>query len=70
MALAVGSIFVPLGPGNSRVNLTVAVSKTTMIGAVFMHRRKPAQLVAMTVIVLLLRLMYGWRSTTPGRGDC
>jgi cytochrome c oxidase subunit 4 len=61
VALTVGSTFVPLGPGNSLVNLAVALAKAALIGAVFMHLRNPAPLVALTVVVLLLWLclMYG-----------
>jgi cytochrome c oxidase subunit 4 len=61
VALTVGSIFVPLGPGNALLNLAVAVAKAALIGVVFMHLREPPQLVAMTVVVLLfwLCLLYG-----------
>jgi cytochrome c oxidase subunit 4 len=60
--LTVGSIFIPLGVGNSLINLAIAVAKAALIGAVFMHLRKPLPLAAMSIFVLLfwLCLMYGF----------
>lgn len=61
LMLTVGSIFVPLGPGNSLVNLAVAVAKAALIGAVFMHLRRSGILVSLSVMTLLLwiAVMYG-----------
>lgn len=60
--LTVGSTFVPMGVGNSLVNLAIALAKTALIGAIFMHLRKPLPLAAMSIFVLLfwLCLMYGF----------
>lgn len=57
----VESTFVPMGPGNSLVNLAIAAAKAALIGAVFMHLRSAPALVALCLIVLLvwLGLMYG-----------
>lgn len=61
LALTVASTFVPLGAGNSVINLAVAVAKAALIGMVFMHLRRSGLLVSLTVAVLLLWicLMYG-----------
>jgi cytochrome c oxidase subunit 4 len=62
LALTVASTFVPLGPGNSLVNLAVAVAKAALIGAVFMHLRQARTLVLLAVVTLLLWIafMYGF----------
>src|SRR6201999_530635 len=62
LAITVASTFVPLGPGNSLINLAVAVAKAALIGAVFMHLRQARLLVLFTVAVLILWivLMYGF----------
>lgn len=61
LALTVASTFVPLGIGNSLVNLAVAAAKAALIGAVFMHLRRSSALVALCVATLALwiGLMYG-----------
>ncbi|MBN9305547.1 MAG: hypothetical protein BGO82_03550 [Devosia sp. 67-54] len=61
LALTVASTFVPLGAGNSLINLAVAVAKAALIGMVFMHLRRSGLLVSLTVAVLLfwICLMYG-----------
>ncbi|HVY43880.1 MAG TPA: cytochrome C oxidase subunit IV family protein [Hyphomicrobiaceae bacterium] len=61
LAITVASTFVPLGPGNSLVNLVVAVAKAALIGALFMHLRRSGMLVSLTVVMLLfwIGLMYG-----------
>jgi cytochrome c oxidase subunit 4 len=61
VAFTVGSTFIPLGVGNSLINLGIAVLKAGLIGIVFMHLRKAAPLVALSVVVLLfwLVVMYG-----------
>ena len=60
--LTVGSTFIPLGVGNSLLNLAIAVAKAALIGAVFMHLRQPLPLAALSIVVLLvwLCLMYGF----------
>jgi len=61
LAITVASTFLPLGVGNSLVNLAVAVAKAALIGAVFMHLRRSGMLVSLTVVVLLfwIAMMYG-----------
>ena len=61
LAITVASTFVPLGVGNSLVNLAVAVAKAAMIGGVFMHLRRSGMLVSLAVVVLLfwIAMMYG-----------
>ena len=61
LAITVASTFVPLGAGNSLVNLAVAVAKAALIGAVFMHLRRSGMLVSLAVVVLLfwIAMMYG-----------
>ena len=61
LAITVGSTFVPLGAGNSLVNLAAAAAKAALIGAVFMHLRRSGPLVVLCVVVLIfwLCLMYG-----------
>lgn len=62
LAITVASTFVPLGPGNSLVNLAVAVAKAALIGAIFMHLRQARMLVLLAVAVLILWIafMYGF----------
>jgi cytochrome c oxidase subunit IV len=61
LAITVASTFVPLGVGNSLINLVVALAKAVLIGLVFMHLRRAAPLVVLCVVVLVLwiGLMYG-----------
>ena len=61
LAITVASTFVPLGAGNSLVNLAVAVAKAALIGGVFMHLRRSGMLVSLAVVVLLfwIAMMYG-----------
>ena len=61
LAITVASTFVPLGAGNSLVNLAVAVAKAALVGAVFMHLRRSGMLVSLAVVVLLfwIAMMYG-----------
>lgn len=61
LALTVGSTFIPIGVGNSMVNLAIAVAKAALIGAVFMHLRQTGPLVTIAVAVLVawIGLMYG-----------
>lgn len=61
LAITVASTFVPLGVGNSLVNLAIAAAKAALIGAAFMHLRKSGVLVSLCVVVLLfcIGLMYG-----------
>jgi len=61
LALTVGSSFVPLGFGNSLINLMVALAKAALIGVVFMHLRRagPLILLAIAVLIFWLCLMYG-----------
>jgi cytochrome c oxidase subunit 4 len=61
LAITVASTFVPLGAGNSLVNLAVAVAKAALIGGVFMHLRRSGVLVSLAVVVLLfwIAMMYG-----------
>lgn len=62
LAITVASTFVPLGPGNSLVNLAIAVAKVALIGAIFMHLRQARMLVLLAVAVLILWIafMYGF----------
>jgi cytochrome c oxidase subunit 4 len=62
LAITVGSTFVPLGVGNSLVNLAVAGAKAALIGVVFMHLRHAGALVLIVVgvLALWLCLMYGF----------
>lgn len=62
LAITVASTFVPLGPGNSLVNLAIAVAKAALIGAIFMHLRQARMLVLLAVAVLILWIafMYGF----------
>lgn len=61
LAITVGSTFLPLGPGNSLVNLGAALAKVALIGAVFMHLRRSGTLIILCVLVLIfwLCLLYG-----------
>lgn len=61
LALTVGSSFVPLGAGNSLINLGVAVAKAALIGIMFMHLRHSGRLIVLCVGALLcgLLLLYG-----------
>jgi cytochrome c oxidase subunit 4 len=61
LAITVGSTFVPLGAGNSLVNLGVALAKAALIGALFMHLRRSGPLIILSVGVLIfgLCLLYG-----------
>jgi cytochrome c oxidase subunit 4 len=61
LALTVGSTFVPMGMGNSIVNLAIAAAKAALIGVVFMHLRHAGPLVTVTVAILIcwIALMYG-----------
>ena len=61
LTITVASTFIPLGVGNSLINLLVAVAKAALIGAVFMHLRRSGILVSLAVVVLLfwICLMYG-----------
>jgi len=61
LAITVGSTFVPLGAGNSLVNLGVALAKAALIGALFMHLRRSGPLIILSVAVLIfgLCLLYG-----------
>ena len=61
LAITVASTFVPLGAGNSLVNLAVAVAKAALIGAMFMHLRRSGVLVSLAAVVLLfwIAMMYG-----------
>jgi cytochrome c oxidase subunit 4 len=61
LTITVASTFVPLGVGNSLINLAVAVAKAALISMVFMHLRRSGLLVSLTVVVLLfwICLMYG-----------
>jgi len=61
LAITVASTFVPLGIGNSLINLAVAAAKAALIGVVFMHLRRSGMLVSLTVVVLLfwIAMMYG-----------
>ena len=61
LAITVASTFVPLGAGNSLINLAVAAAKAALIGAVFMHLRQSSALVTLCVATLALWicLMYG-----------
>ena len=61
VAITVGSTFLPLGGGNSLVNLLAAVGKAALIGAMFMHlrRSRPLIMLSVAVLILWLCLMYG-----------
>ena len=61
LAITVASTCVPLGIGNSLINLAVAAAKAALIGVVFMHLRRSGMLVSLTVVVLLfwIAMMYG-----------
>jgi cytochrome c oxidase subunit 4 len=61
LALTVGSTFVPLGVGNSLINLAVALAKAALIGVVFMHLRRSSILISLTVAALgfWLLLLFG-----------
>jgi cytochrome c oxidase subunit 4 len=52
---------VPLGAGNSLVNLAIAAAKAALIAAAFMHLRRSGVLVSLCVVVLLfwIGMMYG-----------
>jgi len=62
LGITVASSFVPLGGGNSLINLAIAIAKAALIGAAFMHLRKSGVLVSLCVVVLLfwIGLMYGF----------
>jgi cytochrome c oxidase subunit 4 len=61
LALTVGSTFIPMGMGNSIVNIAIAFAKAALIGWIFMHLRHAGPLVPLTVVVLIcwIALMYG-----------
>lgn len=61
LAITVGSTFLPLGSGNSLVNLGAAVAKAALIGALFMHLRRSGPLIIICIVVMIfwLCLLYG-----------
>jgi cytochrome c oxidase subunit 4 len=61
LAITVGSSFLPLGAGNSMINLAVAAAKAALIGLVFMHLRRSGPLILLCAAALLfwLCVMYG-----------
>jgi cytochrome c oxidase subunit 4 len=61
LAITVGSTFVPLGIGNSLINLVVAAAKAVLIGIMFMHLRRSGRLIVLCVGALVcgLLLLYG-----------
>ncbi len=61
LAITVASTFVPMGLGNSLVNLAVAGAKAALIGIVFMHLRRSNILISLTVAALgfWLLILFG-----------
>jgi cytochrome c oxidase subunit 4 len=61
LAITVASTFVPMGVGNSLVNLAVAGAKAALIGLVFMHLRRSGILISLTVAALgfWLLILFG-----------
>lgn len=57
LALTVASTFVPMGVGNTLINLVVAAAKAGLIGVVFMHLRRSSILISLTVAALGLWLL-------------
>ena len=64
LALTVGSSFIPLGVGNSVVNLAIAVAKATIVLAVFMELRRGEPLLHLAAAAvgfwLLILFVLSW----------
>ncbi len=58
LAITVASTFVPLGMGNSVINLTIAAIKAALIAWVYMHLRLAEPLVRLVIGTLVLWLCF------------
>lgn len=65
LAATAGSAFLPLGPWNAVVNLTIAVAKAGLVAVFFMHLRDARGLVRLAgaVAVFLLVILFGLGAT-------
>ena len=58
LALTIGSAYIPLGAGNSVLNLAIAALKASLVLLFFMHLRRSSTLVRLTAASALLWLAF------------